>query len=53
MYAVQEGIRLAKSDPGAKGYLITLMDQIETVSIPEISYHFSRSSSADEIKSEG
>lgn len=33
MYAVQEGIRMAKGDPGAKAYLLTLMDQIETVSI--------------------
>ena len=32
MYAVQEGIRLAKSDASAKAYLLTLMDQIETVS---------------------
>ena len=32
MYAVQEGIRLAKGDVSAKGYLLTLMDQIETVS---------------------
>jgi hypothetical protein len=32
MYAVQEGIRLAKSDPSAKAYLITLMDQMERVS---------------------
>lgn len=32
MYAVQEGIRLAKSDKEAKGYLMILMDQIDTVS---------------------
>ena len=32
MYAVQEGIRLAKGDAAAKGYLLTLMDQTEAVS---------------------
>ena len=32
MYAVQEGIRLARSDATAKGYLLTLMDQMEKVS---------------------
>ena len=33
MYAVQEGIRSAKGDPAAKAYLLTLMDEIETVSL--------------------
>ena len=32
MYAVQEGIRLAKGDASAKAYLLTLMDQTEAVS---------------------
>lgn len=32
MFAVQEGIRLARSDATAKGYLLTLMDQMESVS---------------------
>ncbi len=31
MYAVQEGIKLGKSDPSAKAYLSTVMDQLQEV----------------------
>lgn len=40
MYAVQEGISLAKNDPEAKVYLLHLMDDMERVSLcVEINHH--------------
>ena len=33
MYAVQEGIRIAKGDKEAKAYLFTLMNELESVSV--------------------
>ena len=37
-YAVQEGITLSKSDPAAKAFLKSLLDQLEIVSIPDDGY---------------
>ena len=36
MYALQEGISLVKSDPTAKGHLLTIMDELETVSVSSV-----------------
>lgn len=44
MYAVQEGIKLGKGDPDAKAYLMSLMDNIQTVRLYNIyKYYFSYS----------